>query len=288
MGRINLAELANDTYEPGSADTAVSLEEVAANPLNPRTNLGDLAELTQSLETAGQLQPCTAVTALAYLNVYPEHRDHIGDATYVVIMGGRRLAAAQASAQIHRLDITVKDDLARSREVLAAAAVIENIERRGFDPIEEARAVQHLTTMFPAKQDVARHLSRSNGWVSQRLALLKLHPDIQTKVQQGSIGVREARELVKLPTEEQLAAWEKRKMAAEVFYPVKNSDVPTQRAAPRGEAGNISEPRKNGGKGAVRLLGSTPQEIAATLREQLSDQDRLVVAQLLGDQSRGG
>src|SRR5699024_10929664 len=62
----------------------------------------------------------------------------------------------------------------------------------------------------------------SNGWVSQRLALLKLHTDIQALVRTKVIPLEVARDLVKLPADEQLDAWEARKAEAENFTAVKN------------------------------------------------------------------
>ena len=287
--RISLGSLASENvYEPATSETAVPLKIVAGNPLNPRNDLGDLADLIHSLETMGQLQPCTAVSKLAYLAVYPEYRERIGEASYVVIMGGRRLAAARASTSISRIEITVKDSLAKSRESLAAAAVIENIERRDFDPFEEAHAVKKLVELFHSKQDVAKHLSRSNGWVTQRLALLNLHPELQGLLRSGKLPVRDARELAKLDAAEQVSAWEQRQKMSEFFTAVKNS-----KTSPDAETEAVPHPRRegeevfyrgkklSGAKQAITMLGGDPSRIANTLRAHLTVDDCQLLAKLL-------
>jgi len=129
---------------------------------------------------------------------------------------------------LKRLDVLVKDTLAGQAETLAAAPVVENIERRDFDPMEEAHAVADLVDAFSSagkrKQDVATHLGRSGGWVTQRLALLKLVPVLQEKVQSGEAPVRLAREWAKLSETEQLEAWEKHLAGEAFFTAVKNAE----------------------------------------------------------------
>lgn len=211
--RVNLADLADsgalDVARVTAAEvppTTVAVHRVAANPLNPRQDLGDLTELTASLKTVGQLQPCTVVTRAAYLAQYPEHEAGLGGADYVAIMGSRRRAAAEA-AGLSTLDVMVKDALATSRESLATAAVIENIERLNFDVIEEAHAISTLVTMLGSGARVAEYLTRTTAWVSQRLSLLKLTTEMQALVRDGTIPVRDARRLGSLPADEQLPAW---------------------------------------------------------------------------------
>ena len=290
--RVSLGSIAGDSVlEPATSATSVSLQSVAANPLNPRGDLGNLSELIQSLETVGQLQPCTAVTKLAYLSTYPEHREHIGEADYVVIMGGRRLAAAQASTLIDRIDIAVKDQLAKTRQSLAAAAVIENIERRDFDPVEEARAVQRLVDIFDRKQDVARHLSRSNGWITQRLTLLRLAPGMQELVRAGELPVRDARELAKFDPAEQPSIWERRQSGVDFFTAVKKSTISnkSERAAAlhSEESEDVFYRGKkiDGVRRAVGILGS-PDSIAEALRAHLAADDCKLVAKLLLEEGR--
>src|SRR4051794_2324605 len=70
----------------------VPLHAVAPNPVNPRENIGDLADL-ESMRTVGQLQPCVVVTKSAFLNLYPDYLDQLESADYVVVAGSRRRLA---------------------------------------------------------------------------------------------------------------------------------------------------------------------------------------------------
>jgi ParB family transcriptional regulator, chromosome partitioning protein len=69
---------------------SVPLRDLVENPYNPRDSLGDLEELASIVEF--QLQPVVVVNRAAFQNIYPEAKIA---ARWVVIIGNRRLAAAQ-------------------------------------------------------------------------------------------------------------------------------------------------------------------------------------------------
>ncbi|EME22636.1 ParB/RepB/Spo0J family partition protein [Rhodococcus triatomae] len=183
----------------------VPLEELVANPRNPRDEVGDLSDLSTIVDR--QLQPGTAVSRAAWLNLWPTDEEILGDAKYVVVNGNRRLAAA---VKYNRpgLDVVIRDSIAVSRGEVLWAATSENIDRRDFDVIEEAKAVELMVTEFGGAAAAATKLGRSNGWVSQRRALLKLAPELQVKLRAGDLAIRVARSLARVPLEEQVAAWQ--------------------------------------------------------------------------------
>jgi ParB family chromosome partitioning protein len=124
----------------------------------------------------------------------------------VVINGCRRLAAAKNFGRPN-LDIVVKDEVAKDRETLLAAAVFENVGRRDFDVIEEAKAVELLIGACGTVEKAAMKLAKSKGWISQRRALLQLTPGLQTALRNGELAIRIARSLAQVPPEEQVEAW---------------------------------------------------------------------------------
>lgn len=208
--RTSLAELAGDVGDNSPVDrppatdarpSSVALTDLTANPRNPRADVGDLANLASIAEM--QLQPAVVVTAGAYRALYP---DDAIETRYVVINGCRRLAAAHKYGRTH-LDIVVNDALARDRITLVAAAITENVDREDFDVIEEARAVEALITECGRAFLAAERLHRTEGWVSQRRALLKLDPQLQTALRRGELAIREARALAQVPREHQVARW---------------------------------------------------------------------------------
>ncbi|WP_370185703.1 ParB/RepB/Spo0J family partition protein [Rhodococcus wratislaviensis] len=210
--RTNLATLAGvvgdnspvDRPAVGGTPTNVPLSELAPNPRNPRDDLGDLSDLVSI--TGTQLQPALVVTRDAYLRLYPEDETKIGLARWVVINGCRRLAAAENFGRPN-LDIVVKDEVAKDRETLLAAAVIENVGRRDFDVIEEAKAVELLINECGTVDKAALKLNKSKAWISYRRSLLNLAPELQTALRKGELAVRTARSLAQVPPEAQVQAW---------------------------------------------------------------------------------
>ena len=113
---------------------SVPLRDLVANPHNPRDSVGDLDELASIAEF--QLQPVVVVTRAAFQNLYP---DTAVSARWVVIIGNRRLAAAHKFGR-PELDVVVKDELAKDPATLLTAVIAENVDRSGFDVIEEAES----------------------------------------------------------------------------------------------------------------------------------------------------
>jgi ParB family transcriptional regulator, chromosome partitioning protein len=206
--RTSLAALAGDVGDNSPVDEPAAgparsapLTQLCANPRNPRDDLGDLAELASIADM--QLQPAVVVTADAYRTLYPD--DHI-TTRYVVINGCRRLAAAHKYG-LSTLDIVVNDVIARDRVTLISAAITENVDRQDFDVIEEARAVEALVAECGRADVAGQRLHRTEGWVSQRRALLKLAPELQSALRRGELAIRHARSLARVPLEQQVARW---------------------------------------------------------------------------------
>lgn len=187
---------------------AVALKHLAHNPFNPREELTDVAETATSLKERGQLQPVAVVRRAAFLAVHPSQEAEIGEAEYVVIDGNRRLAAA-TEAGLAELRIDVNDDLAASAEDMLESALIANIHRVDVPPIDQARALQDLVGVHGSQGKVAKRLGKTPAWVSQRLALLELTPELQEKVETGELKVEPARRIGRMPKEQQAAEAEK-------------------------------------------------------------------------------
>ncbi|XVV39737.1 hypothetical protein ACQPXT_40735 (plasmid) [Streptomyces sp. CA-100214] len=124
------------------------LSEVSPTPLNPRRNFGtdeDKTRFGEELRQA-QLAACVAVTRAAYLALWPDHEDCIGDAEHVLVNGERRFHSA-VHVGLEVLDFVVRDDLAASREEFINHLLKENLEREDFDVIERARGVEQLVAV---------------------------------------------------------------------------------------------------------------------------------------------
>src|SRR3954454_11972185 len=84
---------------------------------------------------AAQLAACVAVSRDVYLNLWPDHADHIGDVKHVLVNGERRYRGA-CQVGLDALDFVVRDELAASRETFINHLLKENLDRADFDIIE--------------------------------------------------------------------------------------------------------------------------------------------------------
>ncbi|MEW9521841.1 ParB/RepB/Spo0J family partition protein [Streptomyces tubercidicus] len=177
----------------------VPLGRLAANLVNPREDFGSedqLMDLGKSLARR-QLQACPVVTRGAYLKLWPDHAKQIGDVDYVLVSGERRFRGATAVG-LHSLNCVADDNVAADRKTFMEAVVSENVDRQNFDAVEEAYAVQALVTEFGTNRAVAQHFERADGWVTQRILLTHLAPEMQKLVRKKSIPLEFARNLGKL------------------------------------------------------------------------------------------
>jgi ParB family chromosome partitioning protein len=184
----------------------VPLARVCPNLVNPRTDFGtedQLIDLGKSLARR-QNQPCPVVSRGAYLKLWPEHADRIHDVDYVLVSGERRFRAATAVG-LAALDCVANDGFATDRRTFMEAVVSENVDRQNFDPVEEAYAVQALVAEFGSNRAVAQHFERVDGWVTQRILLTHLAPDVQRLVRDKAIPLDAARQLGKLARD---GAWD--------------------------------------------------------------------------------
>ncbi len=167
----------------GPGQMEVSVELIDPAPTNPRSTLGELEGLADSIREQGVICP---------LLVRPA-----GD-RYQLIYGHRRLAAAQLAG---RTTVPVFFDTGDADEACdQARRLVENLHREDLSPLDEARAFQQLIDLrvTAGQQGVAKMVGKSQGHVSKRLGLLRLPEDIREGVYSGGITATDAGELAKL------------------------------------------------------------------------------------------
>ncbi|MFD7026547.1 ParB/RepB/Spo0J family partition protein [Streptomyces sp. NPDC059917] len=185
----------------------VPLEALAHNPYNPREELKSVEDLADSLASRGVIQPLAAVTRQAFLAAHPGQQEQIGQAEYVVVDGNRRLAAANL-AGLDEVPVHVDDSLAQDADTLLETALIAAVQHENLDPLDEAKALQRLVVVHGSQRAVARALGKSSPWVTQRIALLKLTPELQEAVEDRTLPVEIARNVGQLPAQQQQSAAE--------------------------------------------------------------------------------
>lgn len=167
----------------GIADpTELPVHRISPNPDNPRTSLGDLSDLAGSLKDHGQKQAITVMNRDAYVKANPDREGDLEpDTTHVVIDGSSRLAAAR-EAGLSAVKVMVSDDQGGTADELLESALVANIHRQDLEELDEARALERLLSIHGSQTALAKRLHRSQGWVSQRLALLNLTPELQARI----------------------------------------------------------------------------------------------------------
>ncbi|MGQ5640872.1 MULTISPECIES: ParB/RepB/Spo0J family partition protein [unclassified Streptomyces] len=184
--------------------TELPPHRISLNPDNPRSSLGDLTDLAGSLRTHGQKQAITVMNRDAYIKANPEREaDLEPDTTHVVIDGSSRLAAAR-EARLPAVKVMVSDDQGTNSEELLESALVANIHRSDLGELDEARALRRLLAIHGSQTALSKRLHRSQGWVSQRLALLNLTPELQRRIGEEPIDLLRA--VANRPAAEQEAA----------------------------------------------------------------------------------
>lgn len=165
----------------------IPVEDIVPNPVQPRREFDPegISQLAGSIRDYGVLNPLTV----------REKKDK-----YELIAGERRLRAAKEAGL--RLVPCVIMDL--SLEDSGVIALIENLQRRDLDFIEEAEGISHLIQMFGLSQEeVARRLGKSQSAVANKLRLLRLPSDVLERLRENGLGERYGRALLRLSGSEE-------------------------------------------------------------------------------------
>jgi ParB family chromosome partitioning protein len=168
----------------------MEIERIIPDPDQPRKTFpkDSITQLAESLKKAGQLQPIRVRWSEAH-------------AKWIIIAGERRYRAAIKAGFKTIACLFIDRPLTDSE--IRQESLIENLLREDLRPIEAAEGYKQLIDMNGwTVQQVADALNVSKGTVSKALSLLKLPPDIQAQVEEGTISPSAAYEVSRLPDEE--------------------------------------------------------------------------------------
>lgn len=152
--------------------------ELLAHTRNPRADLGDLTELTDSIRTTGVLEPLVIVPA--------------GDGYYSILAGHRRAAAAidagaVAVACLIRPDLAADDEdsLGQARHI--GTMLQENLLREGLTATEEANAVQQMLDLGMGVGDVTASTGLARKRVVKGAAVARLDSESQRMIDDAQL-----------------------------------------------------------------------------------------------------
>jgi len=174
-------------YESGRV-RQIPIVSILPNPRQPRAIFEEapLRELAASIKCHGILQPLTV--------------RRLGTrAGFELISGERRLRAARLAGLAEVPCIIV----GATEQQSSVLALVENIQRRDLDFIEQARGMRELAAEYGMTQDeIARTLGKSQSAVANKLRILKHPPEVLELIREGSLTERHARALLRLEGED--------------------------------------------------------------------------------------
>ena len=175
LGR-GLSSLIGDS-EVSENKTKISISSIVRNKYQPRKKFEkeSLEELTNSIREKGIIQPIIV------------RKSDDQDNKFEIVAGERRWQAAQ-NAGLHEVPtVVIKADKLKSLEF----SIVENVQRKDLNPIEEAQGYKRLIDDFYYDQDkVAKFIGKSRAHISNCLRLLSLPKEvidliIDEKISQG-------------------------------------------------------------------------------------------------------
>lgn len=145
----------------------IPISDLRENPRNPRKDMGDLTELTNSVKRNG-IRQNLIVTPI--LDDDGEETD-----TYRIIAGHRRFAAAK-KAHLIAVPCAIARDLDEADEVMAMLE--ENMQRSNLTYLEEAQGVQMCLDLGISMEKIESRTGLSEQTLKHRAEIAKLTPEI--------------------------------------------------------------------------------------------------------------
>lgn len=167
--------------------TYLSVDEIFPSPVQPRKRFPQesLQELSESIAQYGVLNPLTIRRR---------------GAVYELVAGERRLRASKMAGLSEVPCIVIDVNM----EEAGLLALIENIQRKDLDFVEEAEGISQLIRLFDMSQEeAAQRLGKSQPSIANKLRLLRLPMDVLDKLRDDGLTERHGRALLRLKTVEE-------------------------------------------------------------------------------------
>jgi len=160
----------------------MSIGKLVPNPDQPRLEIKpeSLIELADSIREHGIIEP---------LIVSKKHGQ------YMIVAGERRWRAAQL-AKVQTLPVIIKET---SPQQMLELAIVENIQRKDLNPLEEALAFQQLYEVYNIPvPEIAKKVGLSRPAISNKIRLLQLPRELKESLIKEEISEGHARALLGL------------------------------------------------------------------------------------------
>jgi len=160
--------------QPAAVGRMIAVDKIDPNPEQPRTDFGDLTELTASITEKGVLEP---------LLVKPSR----STGRWMIIAGERRWRAARQAGlrEVPCVEMEVDEG------TVAEIALIENMQRKDLTVWEEADGLLALSERFGyTHEEVARKVGKSRSTVTEALSIAAIPPDVREICRKADVSAK--------------------------------------------------------------------------------------------------
>src|SRR5438552_8836369 len=176
-------------HQPATVGRMIDLDKIDPNPEQPRTDFGDLTELTASIADKGVLEP---------LLVKPSR----ATGRWMIIAGERRFRAARAAGLTEVPCVEMDIDAGGVAEI----ARIDNMQRKDLTVWEEADGLLALCERFGyTHEEVARKVGKCRSTVTEALSIAAIPADVRDTCKQHDISAKSVLlQLVRQPDDDSM------------------------------------------------------------------------------------
>ena len=163
----------------------IPIEKIMPGPWQARKQFDkeSIYELSESIISKGIINPIIITPA-----------DGKKETEFYLIAGERRWRASQV-AKIHVIPSIILNNI--NEENASEISIIENVQRKDLNPIEEANGFSELLTKYKYTQEiVAKTIGKSRVYITNSLRLLKLPKKILSFIEEKKLSSGHARLLI--------------------------------------------------------------------------------------------
>ncbi len=152
----------------------IPIHQIEPNPEQPRVEIGDLTELSNSIKQKGVLEP---------LLVKPVRET----GNWMIIAGERRWRAANLAGlkEVPCIELDIDE------KSIAEIALIENLQRKDLTIWEEADGLAALAAAFGyTHEEIAKKISKSRTTVTESMTIAGIPEEIREKCRVANISAK--------------------------------------------------------------------------------------------------
>jgi len=156
-----------------SIGRTIAIEMIEPNPEQPRSEFGDLRELTASIREKGVLEPLL-------VKAKPE-------GGWMIIAGERRWRASKLAGLTEVPCIEIDTD----EQGVAEIALIENLQRKDLSIWEEADGLKALADKFGyTQEEIGQKISKSRSTVTELMTIAGLPADVRNRCREAAVNAK--------------------------------------------------------------------------------------------------